>query len=194
VDITGFFARVDVADLVVFAYLLGWFVLGWAQGAVRRVVGILTIGFSFFLAAQLNVYLGPFLASHWTQFPTGYAEMVGFGTLFVAGFLAFALVVQGTYNRVTVFATHPIVDEIVGGVLGLVQGGLLLVFVTIILDQFFLSASPAASPSELPVLRDLWNSINGSWTGAQLHASIIPGFGTITGFLIPAAVRATYGR
>ncbi|MHB8960825.1 MAG: CvpA family protein, partial [Candidatus Limnocylindrales bacterium] len=110
-DIAGFFATVDLADLVVFAYLLGWFVLGWAQGAVRRLVGILTITFSFFLAAQLNVYLGPFLASHWVQFPAGYSEMLGFGTLFVAGFLAFALIVQGTYSRVAVFAAHPIIDE-----------------------------------------------------------------------------------
>lgn len=193
-DIAGFFAKVDLADLVVFAYLFGWFVLGWAQGAVRRLVGILTVAFSFFLAAQLNVYLGPFLASHWTQFPAGYAEMIGFGTLFVAGFVAFALVVQGTYSRVAVFAAHPIVDEVLGGVLGLVQGALLLIFITIILDQFFLGASPAADPTELPVLRDLWNAINGSWTGSQLHAAIIPGFVTITGFLIPAAVRATYQR
>ena len=193
-DVAGFFAKVNLADLVVIVYLFGWFVLGWAQGAVRRLVGILTVAFSFFLAAQLNVYLGPFLASHWTQFPEGYAQMIGFGTLFVAGFLAFALVVQGTYSRVAVFAAHPIVDEIVGGVLGLIQGGLLLLFVVIILDQFFLGASPAASPSELPVLRDLWTSINGSWTGGQLHASIIPGFISLTGFLIPAAVRATYGR
>lgn len=193
-DIAGFFATVDLADLVVFAYLLGWFVLGWAQGAVRRLVGILTIAFSFFLAAQLNVYLGPFLASHWVQFPAGYAEMVGFGTLFVAGFLAFALVVQGTYSRVAVFAAHPIIDEALGGALGLIQGGLLLIFITIILDQFFLGASPNPSPSELPVLRGLWNAIDGSWTGAQLHATIIPGFVTLTGFLIPAAVRATYQR
>lgn len=193
-DITGFFAKVSLADLVVFAYLLGWFVLGWAQGAVRRLVGILTISFSFFLAAQLNVYLGPFLASHWVQFPTGYAEMIGFGTLFAAGFVAFALIVQGTYSRVAVFAAHPILDEALGGVLGLIQGGLLLIFVTIILDQFFLGASPAANSSELPVLRDLWNAINGSWTGIQLHATIIPGFVTLTGFLIPAAVRATYQR
>jgi len=118
-NVAGFFAQVNLADLVIFAYLVGWFVLGYAQGAVRRVVGILTVTFSFFLAAQLNVYLGPYLASHWTQFPDGYAEMIGFATLFVAGAIAFALIVQGTYKRVAVFAAHPIVDELLGGVLGL---------------------------------------------------------------------------
>lgn len=193
-NIGGFFATVSLVDLAIFAYLFGWFVLGWAQGAVRRIVGILTVTFSFFLAAQLNLYLGPFLASHWTQFPAGYAEMIGFGTLFVAGAIAFALVVQGTYSRVAVFAAHPIVDEALGGLLGLVQGALVLVFVVIILDQFFLTASPAADASELPVLRDLWTSINSSWTGGQIHATVIPGIISITGFLIPSAVRATYGR
>jgi uncharacterized membrane protein required for colicin V production len=194
VDIAGFFAKVNLTDLVILAYLLGWFVLGFAQGAVRRLVGILTITFSFFLAAQLNVYLGPFLASHWTQFPSGYAQMVGFGTLFVAGVLAFALIVQGTYNRVAVFAAHPIIDEAVGGLLGLVEGFLLLTFAVIILDQFFVTASPAADPSELPVLRPLWNAINTSGTGQMLHANVIPSFITLTGFLLPGSVRALYGR
>ncbi len=193
-DIAGFFANLNLTDLVIIAYLLGWFVLGFAQGAVRRVVGVLTMGFSFFLAAQLNLYLGPFLASHWTQFPNGYAQMVGFGTLFVAGAIAFALIVQGTYKRVKVFAAHPIVDETVGGLMGLIEGYLLLMFVVIILDQFFLTASPAADPSELPLLRPLWQAINGSGTGKILHEQLIPGFISITGFLVPGAVRALYGR
>ncbi len=113
-DIAGFFATVNLVDLLIFAYLFGWFVLGYAQGAIRRIVGILTISFSFFLAAQLSVPLGSWLASHWRQFPPGYAEMIGFGALFVAGVIAFALIVQGTYTRVAVFAEHPIVDEILG--------------------------------------------------------------------------------
>ncbi len=194
VDIAGLFANVSLTDLVILAYLLGWFVLGFAQGAVRRVVGVLTMSFSFFLAAQLNVYLGPFLASHWTQFPNGYAEMVGFSTLFVAGVVAFALIVQGTYKRVALFAAHPIVDELVGGLMGLIQGFLLLMYVVIILDQFFVTASPAANPSELPLLRPVWDAINTSGTGKVLHEQLIPSFMSLTGFLLPSAVRALYGR
>lgn len=193
-DIVGFFASVSLADLVILAYLAGWFVLGFAQGAVRRIVGILTISFSFLLAGQLNLYLGPFLASHWTQFPTGYPEMIGDATLFAAGGVAFALIVQGTYKRVAVFAAHPVIDEVLGGVLGLVQGGLLLMYAVIILDQFFLTAPGTAHPSELPVLRPLWEGINGSWTGHLLHENLIPAFVTLTGLLLPASVRAKYGR
>jgi uncharacterized membrane protein required for colicin V production len=194
VSVAGFFETLNLTDLVLFVYLLAWFVLGFGQGAVRRVVGILTITFSFFLAGQLNLYLGPFLASHWTQFPKGYPEMIGYLTLFVAGVVAFALIVQGTYTRVHVFAAHPIVDEVLGGLLGLLEGGLLLMYLVIILDQFFLTASPAADPSELPLLREVWTAVNGSWTGTQLHQTVIPAFVAVTGFLIPAGIRATYGR
>ena len=193
-DIAGFFAKVNLTDLVVFAFLFGWFVLGFAQGAVRRLVGILTITFSFFLAAQLNVYLGPFLADHWTQFPKGYSEMVGFGTLFVAGVLAFALIVQGTYKRVAVFAAHPIIDEVLGGILGLIEGVLILMFVVIILDQFFLLGPSTGDPTELPLLRPIWDAINGSATGHLLHEQLIPSFVTLTGFLLPQSIRVVYAR
>jgi uncharacterized membrane protein required for colicin V production len=194
VDIAGFFTKVNIADLVIFAYMVGWFVLGFGQGAVRRIVGILTVTFSFFLAAQLNVYLGPFLASHWVQFPKNYAEMIGFGTLFVAGFIAFALIVQGTYKRVAVFAAHPIIDELLGGLLGLIQGGLILMFVVIILDQYFVLGPLAGDPSELPVLRPLWEGINSSWTGNLLHTQLIPSFVALTGFLLPNTIRSLYAK
>jgi uncharacterized membrane protein required for colicin V production len=194
VDIAGFFATVNLVDLLIFVYLFGWFVLGYAQGAIRRIVGILTISFSFFLAAQFSVPLGSWLASHWRQFPPGYAEMIGFGALFVAGFIAFALIVQGTYTRVAVFAAHPIIDEILGGILGVIEGGLLLMFVVIILDGYFLTASSTADSAEIPLFRGIWTAINGSWTGAQLHQAIIPAFVTLTGFLLPAGLRAAYGR
>lgn len=193
-DVTGFFNTVNLVDLVMFVYMLGWFVLGYAQGAIRRVVGIMTMSFSFFLAAQLSVPVGGFLATHWRQFPPGYAQMIGFGMLFVAGFVAFALIVQGTYSKVAVFAVHPIIDEVLGGILGLVQGALLLIYVTIILDQFFLTASSAPDSTELAFIREFWTAINGSWTGGLLHQTVIPAFVAITGFLLPAGVRATYGR
>ena len=127
-DIASFMKTVNIVDLVVVTALFGMFVLGFVQGAIRRLVGILTITFSFLLAAQLQVPLGSFLLQYWHQFPPGYAHMIGFITLFTAAVIAFALITQGTYNRVHVFAAHPVIDEFLGGVLGLIEGGLLLLF------------------------------------------------------------------
>ena len=191
-DIGSFLKSASLVDLVVATALFGMFLLGFAQGAIRRLVGILTITFSFFLAAQLQVPLGKFLADNWRQFPEGYAQMIGFLTVFAAAAIAFALIAQGTYSRVHVFAAHQSVDEILGGVLGVVQGGLVLLFVMIILDQFFLHGSPAADPSELPLLREFWTGITGAATGGLIHHQLIPGLLAAASFLLPEAVRATY--
>lgn len=193
-DIGSFLQTVNLVDLVIAVALFGMFLLGFAQGAIRRLVGILTITFSFFVAAQLEVPLGKFLAENWRQFPPGYAEMIGFLTVFAAAVIAFALIVQGTYNRVHVFAAHPVIDELLGGVLGVVEGGLALLFVMIILDQFFVHGSPAADPSELPLLREFWTAVTGGASGGLIHHQLIPGLIAVTGLLLPDGVRATYAR
>ena len=192
-DISGFLSTLNIVDVLIFLGLLGGFVLGYAQGAIRRLVGIAAMTFSFFLAAQLSVPVGSFLAQHWTQFPAQYASMLGFLMLFVAGVVAFALVVQGSYQKVEIFAKYPVIDEVVGGFLGVVQAFLLLMFVTIILDQFFLGPSFAPDAHEVPLLATLWTSIDGSGIGRILHQTAIPNFLSLVQFLIPQGILATYG-
>ncbi len=194
-NLAEFLNSLNVFDVVVLLYLFGWFILGFIQGTVRRVVGTASIVFSFFIAAQLNnAWLGGFLAENWTQFPREYSVMIGFLTLFVAGVVAFTLVIQGTYRKAPLFADYPVVDEILGGLVGILQGFLLLLFVTIVLDQYFLYTNLPQDPDELPILRTFWDAVNTSGTGALLHNNAIPAFITITGFLLPDSVRALYGR
>ena len=81
-------------DLLIVVYFVAFFVLGFAQGAIRRLLGIASMLFSFLLAANLARPLGDFLSANWTQFPPEYSYMIGFLTIFVAGVVAFALVIQ----------------------------------------------------------------------------------------------------
>jgi uncharacterized membrane protein required for colicin V production len=193
VNISEFLGTLHFVDLLIILGLFGMFILGFAQGAIRRLVGIATMTFSFFLAAQLQVPVGSFLATHWEQFPPEYAAMIGFLVLFVAGVVAFALIVQGTYSKTQIFARHPVVDEILGGILGVVQGLLLLMFLTIILDQFFLGSSYAPDPDEVPLLANIWTAINGSGFGQILHETAIPNFLGLVQFLIPQGILGLYG-
>ena len=51
--------QINVFDVVVVLYLFGWFILGFIQGTIRRLLGIAALVFSFFLALQLNsIWLG----------------------------------------------------------------------------------------------------------------------------------------
>jgi uncharacterized membrane protein required for colicin V production len=192
VDIVEFIQSLNLFDLLVVMFLFAMFVLGYIQGAIRRVVGILTIAFSFFLAAQLSVPLGDFLAQNWTYYPREYSVMLGFLTLFGAGVVAFFLVVQGTYTKTEVFAAHPVIDEVLGGLLGMVQGLLFLMLLTIVLDQYFQFAPTAPKTDELPFLRTFWTAVNTSGIGQTLHQTVIPNFLGVLGFLVPDYVRAIY--
>ena len=192
-DIQGFLASVNVTDVFVFLYLFAFFILGFAQGSIRRLLGMASIIFAFLLAAQVQIPVGDFLAKSWRQFPDVYGAMIGFLVLFVVAVIVFSIVIQGSYHRAEVFAKYPIVEEIIGGLLGILQGFLLLMFITIILDQFFLLRSYPTDPDELPFLRDVWLAINGSGTGQLLHTTVIPNFVSFCALVLPSAIRVLYG-
>ena len=186
--------KINLFDVVVILYLFGWFILGFIQGTIRRLLGIGALVFSFFLALQLNnLWLGNFLATNWTQYPKEYSVMIGYLVIFVAAVVAFTLVIQGTYKKAPLFAKYPVLDEIIGGLLGILQGGLLLLFLVIILDQYYLYTNIPPDSDEIAFLRTFWDAMNTSNTGVILHGTVIPAFITIFGFLIPGAVHAVYG-
>ena len=144
-DVGTFLGGIQTVDLLLVLYFMGFFVLGFAQGTIRRLIGIGSILFSFFLAANLYEPLGSFLAANWKQFSAEYAYMVGFLTVFVAAALAFALVAQGFYKPQPLFEKAHFVDELIGGVLGLVQAGLILGIVMVVLGSYLHPADPAGS-------------------------------------------------
>jgi uncharacterized membrane protein required for colicin V production len=183
----------NVFDLLFLLFLCGMFVLGYIQGSVRRLVGTLSFIFSFFLAAVLSVPFGSFLKSYWTNYPDEYSNMIAFLTVFLAAVVAFFLVIQGTYSKTALFSRWPVVDEVVGGLVGVAQGFLFLMFLTIILDQYFLYAPTTSEVDELPFLRGFWEAINTSTVGSVLHQTVIPNFVNLFGFFLPEYIKATYG-
>lgn len=186
---------INMFDVVVVIYLFGFFILGFIQGTIRRLIGIATITFSFFLALLLNdLWLGAFLATNWTQYPKEYSIMIGYLVIFVAASVAFALVVQGTYTRLPLFAKYPVLDEILGGILGIVQGFLLLMFITFILDQYFLYTSIPPDDNEFGILRTFWTAIDGSNIGQFIQTVAIPAMLTICGFLIPSQAKVVFAK
>jgi len=192
VDVGTFLNGVSAADLVIVLYFLGFFVLGFAQGTIRRLLGIGSILFSFLFAANVAQPLGDFLGTNWTQFPREYSYMIGFATIFVASSLAFALVVQGFYKPQPLFQRARFADEIIGGLLGLVQAAIIFGAVLVILDTFFRIPAIPVNPNELPVLRDLWGAMDGSKFAAPFRETLIPGFFLLVGLFIPDKIEQSY--
>ena len=185
---------IDTVDLLIFLYFIAFFVLGFAQGTIRRLIGIGSILFSFLFAANVAEPLGQFLGDNWTQFPRQYAYMIGFGTVFAAAAIAFALVVQGYYKPQQLFQKARFADEILGGVLGLLQAAIILGAVLVILDTFFRLPGFTQDPQELPFLRDFWNGLDKSATGGLFRSTLIPDAFLLIGFLVPSNIQALYPR
>ena len=70
-------------------------------------------------------------------------------------------------------------------------GLLFLLFVTIILDQYFLNV-PAGFDNEFGILRTFWEALSESGTGQFLHQNVIPNFVAVFSFLLPDYIEATY--
>lgn len=187
-----FLNGVGTVDLLIVLYFIGFFVLGFAQGTIRRLLGIGSILFSWLLAANLAAPLADFLGANWTQFPPEYSYMVGFGTVFVASSIAFALVVQGFYKPQPLFKKARFADEIIGALLGLLQAAIIFGAILIILDSFFRIPGLPADPQELPFLREIWGALNDTQFAQLFRDTLIPAFFVLTGLFIPDAIERDY--
>ena len=183
-DLGTFFGSIQTVDLLLALFFMAFFVLGFAQGTIRRLIGIGSILFSFLLAANLAEPFGGFLATNWTHLPKEYSEMVGFATIFVAASLAFAIVVQGFYRPQPLFEKTRFVDEILGGLLGLLQAA--------ILDSFFRLSGIAQDPDEIDFLRNLWVFLDGSQIVEFFRTTLIPAFFVLVGLFIPSDIKQMY--
>jgi membrane protein required for colicin V production len=192
VDVGTFLGGIQTVDLLLVLFFMAFFVLGFAQGTIRRLIGIASILFSFFLAANLYEPLGNFLAGNWTQFSKEYSFMVGFLIVFVGAAVVFALIAQGWYKPTPLFEKARFVDELLGGFLGLLQAALILGIVVIVLGSYFMLPGTAVDPDELPFLRDLWGALDSSRIVDVYQATIIPGFFAIFGFLVPESIQSLF--
>jgi len=192
VNIGEILGSINRFDLLVVLFLFGMFVLGFIQGTIRRVLGLASMLFSFLFAANLRGPLGGYLAANWNDYPDEYAIMLGFGIVFVAATIAFTVVIQGFYHKQDLFKRATFADEVIGGILGIVQGGFLILAIIIILDSFFQIPTIPKSVGEYPWLRTFWETLDTSATAEIFRSRIIPGFITVFGLLIPVDLQAFY--
>ena len=184
-DLGEFIRSLTIFDLVYFLFLFGFFVLGFAQGTIRRLLGLAAVMFSFLLAANLRDPLGSFLAANWTQFPREYAYMLGFLIVFLTAWILFSVAIQTFYTTQPLWEKYRFVDEVIGGILGVIEAGLLLVIAIVILDSFFLIPGIGESGNELHFVRDFWDWMDGAQVTAFFRENIVPIFFTVFGIFIP---------
>jgi uncharacterized membrane protein required for colicin V production len=183
-------------DLVIVLALIAMFIVGYAQGTVRRLLGIAAIVFSLILAAQVRQPLGQYLTHEWTSIAPAYSFMVAFGAVFVAAAVTLSIGIQLTYRPAPLFKRYPVLDEIVGGLLGVVEGFLILIVILLILDPYYTQpqVGEKVGVGEFGLLRTVHGYLDNTLTASILRHNVIPVLLGLFGFLFPQDVRDTFAR
>ena len=188
--------RITGFDLVIFLALIAMFVVGYFQGVIRRLLGIAAVLFSLVLAAQLRQSLGQYLAQQWTTIAPEYSYMIAFGGVFAASAFALSLIIQITYRPAPLFDRYPVLDEILGGLLGVLEGFIFLVIILMVVDPYY--GNPVVSErigiGEFRVLRTIHELLDPTLTADILRHAVIPAIFAVLGFLFPQDVRDAFGR
>ncbi len=191
-DIGGILSSANLFDVIAILFLMGMFVLGFFQGAIRRLLGLLCIVFSFLLAMQLRGPLGNYLGTNWTQFPPEYSDMLAFGFVFGFSAILFSIIIQSFYKHQELFKEARLADEILGGVLGVLEGAILIGILIIILDSFYRIPGIPTDPQEIGFIRAIFDFYNPSSTAGLFRETLIPPVLAILGPLVPDEIRAFF--
>ena len=144
VDIIESITSIKAIDLLVFFAFFALFILGHMPGHHPAPAGDRLVLLSLLIRAQLWGPLGGFLTQNWTQYSSQYDHMLAFGAVFLAGTIASTIALQLFVKPTPLFAKYPVVDEILGGLLGLFQGAIILAAFFLITDPFFAATGSAA--------------------------------------------------
>lgn len=187
-DIIGAITSIKAVDLLVFFAFFALFILGYMQGVIRRLLGIGSIIVSLLVAAQLRLPVGAFLSEHWTQYSPAYDHMIAFAAIFLAGITASTIALQLFFKPIPLFARYPVVDEILGGLLGLLQGALILAAFYLITDPFFTITGQGQQANEFPFIRQIHDILEGSVTADVVRHQLVPAVLFFFGGLFPPDV------
>jgi uncharacterized membrane protein required for colicin V production len=188
--------NIQTFDLVLLLALLAMFIVGYAQGVIRRLLGIAAILFSLILAAQLRDPVGRYLAAEWGALPPAYSFMVAFGAVFFAAAVTLSLGIQLTYRPAPLFPKYPVLDEILGGILGVLEGLLIIIALMLIIEPYYNmpEVRETVGVGEFRPLRTLYEFLQPTMIAGILRDNVIPAMFFVLGILFPADVRNAFAQ
>lgn len=178
-----------VADIVIILVLAAGFLLGFFQGVVRGALNIFAFGFAFLLAANLRDDFGSYLASQWTSYDQEYDHMLAFLIAAIAILAILSVLIHlGTRGPKGVTA-YPLLDDLLGGALGVVMALLLMGGLLIILTSYYGPEAPIGLRSGAAWSANLYHNLLESRIGVLVKDVIVPALSLLFGSFVPDVVR-----
>ena len=191
-DVVAFIEGLNLFDILAAFFVAGFFVIGYIQGTIRRLLGLAICLVSLLLALNLRDPLGAWLAQYWTQLPKPYVYMLAFLGSFLVIYVAGSITVQTFYRRTPLFAKATVLDELMGGILGALQALLMIGTLILVLDSYYALPGIPADPDEIAFLRSIFDFYDSSQIAELFRTSLIPLFFVLFGWIAPSDLRDYY--
>ncbi len=188
-DLAGFIGSLTLADGVLVVIFAVAFFVGYSQGVLRQLLGLGIFLVAFIVAAYLRSPVGAWLASNWTWLPVEFSAMVALVVSFLVLLAIMTLGAQVYYRRVTLAARYAVLDELAGGVLGVLFALLVIAVLVLAGDSYYHGVGANPPNGDVGWMRSLFTSFDGAALVHFMRDGLIPGMQALLGPLLPDAVR-----
>lgn len=180
-----FFRELSPMDLFIVAVLAGGVFVGFTQGLIRYALNVVVVLVAFVIASVLE---GPLYEAldFWEAFTPLLREQILFLLLFVGLVIGGWFIVRALYQRTRLPIARQL-DELGGAVLGLLWAALVIGFLVVVMDTFFLTA-PDSVRAGAGIIRWLYEALDSSALVQLFRDTLIPTFGYVTRPFVPSEI------
>ena len=178
----------NVADVLLLVLVGVGFGVGFLRGTVRALLAVGAWAVCFLIASYLRVPIGSWLATN-GSLDAFYAEMLAFGAVFFALFIGIVLVIM--FSRTPTSITgHPLIDDIVGGLVGGFAALLVAAGLVVILGSYYdVSTATATVPLvQIGLVADVNRALASSGLAATIDDTVVRWVAFLLGPVIPTEV------
>jgi uncharacterized membrane protein required for colicin V production len=168
-------------DMVIILALAAGVFVGFTQGMIRYVLNCLVVLIAFVLGAQLK---GPLvdLLGFWRAFTPEGRELLVFVLLYVGFVVGGWFVVRALYHRTRLPIPRQL-DELGGAVLGLLWVAMVIGFLMVVYDSYFLTGGEAAGWVEA-----FYTTMNDSVLVQFIRDTVVPTAGYLVRPFVPSDI------
>ena len=177
-----FISQLRLIDLFVVLCLAAGVFAGFTQGIIRTLLNCLVVLVAFVVASILRDPLYDLLG-FWQAFTPELRREIVYLVLFVALLVGGWFAVRSIWQR----SRLPIpkaLDEIGGGILGVLFAALVITFLMVVLDAFFKTA-PDAATAGAGLIKSFYDALNVSILVEFFRTALLPTFGVILSPIVP---------
>jgi uncharacterized membrane protein required for colicin V production len=185
-----FLGSATLFDIVIALVAMAMFVVGWFQGAIRQLLGIVAFLLAFLLAANLRDPLGDFLARNWTFWDREFNHMLALLGLWIALSVTLQIGIQAFYRRLVISRRLLILDELLGGLLGAFQVFLVIALLILTFDSYYLATPRPVAFHDVEWARSVDALLRDSALAGALRDGLATWLLTLLGPLLPSDLNA----